>query len=69
MDMQLFSSARLGPLELGNRMVMAPLTRCRALDNVPNVLMAEYYAQRAGFGLIVAEGTWPAPRVTPTTRR
>lgn len=69
MDMQLFSSARLGPLELGNRMVMAPLTRCRALGNVPNAPMAEYYAQRAGFGLIVAEGTAPsARRVTPTTR-
>jgi len=69
MNMQLFSSARLGPLELGNRMVMAPLIRYRALGNVPIALMAEYYGQRAGFGLIVAEGTWPAQRVTPTTRR
>jgi len=60
MEMQLFSPARLGPLELRNRMVMAPLTRCRALGNVPNALMAEYYAQRAGFGLIVAEGTAPS---------
>lgn len=60
MKMQLFSPARLGPLELENRMVMAPLTRCRALGNVPNSLMAEYYGQRAGFGLIVAEGTAPS---------
>ena len=69
MDMQLSSPARLGPLELGNRMVMAPLTRCSAPGNVPNALMAEYYAQHAGFGLIVAEGTRPAQRVTPITRR
>ena len=47
----------LGDLQLKNRIVMAPLTRTRA-DNqgkVPNKLMAEYYAQRAGAGLIITE--------------
>ena len=50
----------LGDLKLKNRIVMAPLTRTRA-DNqgkVPNELMAEYYAQRAGAGLIITEGTF-----------
>jgi len=40
---------------------MAPLTRSRAIDNVPNELMAHYYAQRASVGLIVSEGTSPSP--------
>jgi N-ethylmaleimide reductase len=54
----LFSPLRLGAIELPNRIFMAPLTRCRADDgHVPNALMAEYYAQRAGAGLIVAEAT------------
>ncbi|NNM01542.1 MAG: alkene reductase [Gammaproteobacteria bacterium] len=44
-----------------NRVVMAPMTRCRAIDNTPNAMMAEYYAQRAGAGLIVTEGTSPSP--------
>ena len=49
-------------LQLKNRVVMAPLTRSRAVDkNTPNALMAEYYAQRAGAGLIVTEGTSPSP--------
>ena len=58
---QLFSPARIGNLDLKNRMVMAPLTRSRALHNIPNDLMAEYYAQRAGAGLIITEGTSPSP--------
>src|SRR5258706_14772318 len=58
---QLFSPARIGKLDLKNRMVMAPLTRSRALHNIPNDLMAEYYAQRAGAGLIITEGTSPSP--------
>jgi N-ethylmaleimide reductase len=41
--------------------VMCPLTRSRAIDNVPNDLMAEYYAQRASVGLIITEGTSPSP--------
>jgi N-ethylmaleimide reductase len=57
----LFSPASLGPLKLQNHLVMAPLTRSRALGNVPNALMAEYYAQRSSAGLIVTEGTSPSP--------
>lgn len=57
----LFSSTSLGPLTLQNRLVMAPMTRNRATGNVPNDLMAEYYAQRASAGLIITEGTSPSP--------
>lgn len=57
----LFTPLELGPLHLPNRIVMAPLTRCRALGNVPNDLMARYYALRAEAGLIISEGTSPSP--------
>jgi len=59
----LFSSVRMGNLELPNRIVMAPLTRMRAgpIDHVPTALQAEYYAQRASAGLIVAEATAISP--------
>lgn len=57
----LFSGFQLGNIKLKNKLVMAPLTRCRAIDNIPNDLMAEYYAQRAGAGLIITEGTAPSP--------
>lgn len=58
----LFDSYRLGSLTLRNRVVMAPLTRNRAAaGNVPTALMAEYYAQRASAGLIVAEATQVVP--------
>jgi len=57
----LFSKTTLGPLELQNRLVMAPLTRNRAVGNVPNELMAQYYAQRSTVGLIITEGTSPSP--------
>ena len=54
----LFSPARLGGLELSNRIVMAPLTRSRATDDgVVGELQATYYAQRASAGLIIAEAT------------
>lgn len=54
----LFTPTSLGRLALPNRIVMAPLTRCRADSNhVPTPIMAEYYAQRASAGLIVAEAT------------
>ncbi len=54
----LFSPLSLGSLELPNRILMAPLTRCRAdADHVPSPLIAEYYAQRASAGLIIAEAT------------
>jgi N-ethylmaleimide reductase len=46
---------------LKNHIVMAPMTRSRAIDNIPNDLMAEYYGQRTGAGLIVTEGTAPSP--------
>ncbi len=62
MDRKLFSTYRLGNLELKNRAVMAPMTRSRATrDNIPVGLMAEYYGQRAGAGLIITEGTSPSP--------
>ncbi|HHZ8194292.1 TPA: alkene reductase [Pseudomonas aeruginosa] len=58
----LFDPIMLGDLELPNRIVMAPLTRCRADEGrVPNALMAEYYAQRAGAGLILSEATAVTP--------
>ncbi len=54
----LFTPVSLGALALSNRIVMAPLTRCRAdANHVPTELMAEYYTQRAGAGLIIAEAT------------
>ncbi|MEZ5384046.1 MAG: alkene reductase [Prosthecobacter sp.] len=56
--MKLLSSLTAGALHLPNRILMAPLTRCRAdADHVPTPLMAEYYAQRASAGLIIAEAT------------
>jgi N-ethylmaleimide reductase len=59
----LFSAYRLGDLALSNRLVMAPMTRGRALDgNVPNSLSATYYAQRASAGLIVTEATQVSPQ-------
>ncbi|MDQ2084270.1 alkene reductase [Xanthobacteraceae bacterium Astr-EGSB] len=57
----LFSKTTLGSLSLQNRLVMCPLTRSRAIGNVPNDLMVEYYAQRASAGLIITEGTSPSP--------
>jgi N-ethylmaleimide reductase len=54
----LFQKLPLGALELPNRILMAPLTRCRAeVGHVPGPLMAEYYVQRASAGLIIAEAT------------
>ncbi|WP_076789897.1 alkene reductase [Chlorobium sp. KB01] len=57
----LFSPATLGPITLQNRMVMAPMTRSRATGNIPNALMAAYYAQRSSAGLIITEGTSSSP--------
>jgi len=57
----LFSKTVLGPLTLQNHLVMCPLTRNRAIDNIPNALMAQYYTQRASVGLIITEGTSPSP--------
>jgi N-ethylmaleimide reductase len=57
----LFSALRIGALDLPNRVVMAPMTRSRAIGGVPNALMRDYYAQRASAGLIVSEGIAPSP--------
>ncbi|MDE2501415.1 MAG: alkene reductase, partial [Burkholderiales bacterium] len=58
----LFDPVSIRSLSLKNRVVMAPMTRSRAVDaNTPNALMAEYYGQRASAGLIVTEGTSPSP--------
>ncbi len=56
-----FTPYKLGDIVLHNRLVMAPMTRCRAIDNIPNNLMAEYYSQRASTGLIITEGTAVSP--------
>jgi N-ethylmaleimide reductase len=58
---KLFSPGTLGSLTLQNHLVMSPLTRNRATGNIPNELMAEYYAQRGAAGLIITEGTSPSP--------
>jgi len=58
----LLDPLKLGALQLPNRVIMAPLTRCRASEGrVPNVLMAEYYRQRASAGLIISEATAVTP--------
>lgn len=57
---KLFTKTKLGNLELKNHIVMAPLTRSRAINNIPNDLMVEYYTQRAGAGLIITEGSAPS---------
>lgn len=57
----LFQPFASSTLSIRNRIVMAPMTRNRAIGNVPNALMAEYYAQRASIGLIVTEGASPSP--------
>ena len=56
--MNLFTPIQFGLINAKNRIIMAPLTRCRAsIGHVPNDLMAEYYSQRASAGLIIAEAT------------
>ena len=57
----LFTPIKIGSMEVKNRIVMAPMTRCRAIGNVPNELMAKYYGQRSDAGLIITEGTSPSP--------
>jgi N-ethylmaleimide reductase len=54
---RLFTSAKLGTHTLPNRIVMAPMTRLRAIDGMANSTMADYYSQRATAGLIVTECT------------
>ncbi|MEN0074953.1 MAG: alkene reductase [Paracraurococcus sp.] len=63
MTADLFQPFQLGPLALPNRVVMAPLTRSRAgSKGIPGPLNAEYYAQRASAGLIIAEATQISPQ-------
>ena len=57
----LFSAYQLGGTTLQNRIVMAPMTRNRAISNVPNNLMVKYYSSRAAAGLIITEGVSPSP--------
>ncbi|WAH59822.1 alkene reductase [Pseudomonas silvicola] len=58
----IFDPIKLGDLELPNRIIMAPLTRCRADEGrVPNAMMSEYYVQRASAGLILTEATSVTP--------
>jgi N-ethylmaleimide reductase len=62
-SVDIFSPFRLGPLDLPNRVVMAPMTRNRAAPgNVLTALNATYYAQRSGAGLIVSEATQVSPQ-------
>lgn len=57
---KLFTATKVGAIEVKNRIVMAPMTRCRAIGNTPNDSMATYYQQRATAGLIITEGTSPS---------
>lgn len=60
-DLNLFSSFELGDIDLKNRVVMAPMTRSRAVENnTANELIGTYYEQRSSAGLIITEGTAPA---------
>ncbi len=61
MNNDLFQATTLAGLPLKNRIVMSPMTRNRSLGNIPHHLVATYYGQRAGAGLIVTEGTSPSP--------
>lgn len=62
-DKDLFSQYRMGDITLPNRMVMAPMTRDRAVDaNVPGSLAITYYVQRASAGMIITEGSQVSPQ-------
>ena len=60
----LFDPIKIGDIQLSNRIIMAPLTRSRAIGEgrVPNALMTEYYVQRASAGLIISEATAVTPQ-------
>ncbi|WPV01963.1 alkene reductase [Mucilaginibacter sp. cycad4] len=58
---KLFAPFQKGTFQLKNHLVMAPVTRSRAIGNIPTKVMATYYAQHSGAGLIVTEGTSPSP--------
>lgn len=58
---EIFKDFRKNGIDLKNHIVMAPMTRSRAINNLPNELMAKYYQQRSEAGLIITEGTAPTP--------
>lgn len=60
-DINLFSPVKLGAYTLPNRMIMAPMTRLRAIETIPQPIMATYYTQRASAGLIITECTMVSP--------
>src|ERR1700740_2023679 len=60
-NQKLFSPAKIGSIELKNRIVMSPMTRSRAIGNITNDLVATYCGQPADAGLIITEGTSPSP--------
>ncbi len=60
MNNHLFSTYQLGNITLQNRIVMSPMTRSRAVGNIPNALMERYYSQRSTAGLIITEGVSPS---------
>ena len=65
-EARLFQPGRIGCIDIANRIVMAPLTRCRADEAAGDVpgsdINVEYYRQRSGAGLIISEGTQISPR-------
>lgn len=61
MENILYSPYKLRQIEMKNRIVMAPMTRSRAIGNIPNEMMADYYSQRTEAGLLITEGTAPSP--------
>ena len=58
--MKIYTTHKIGNIELKNRIVMAPMTRSRALNNISNDHMVAYYEERADAGLIITEGTAPS---------
>jgi len=59
--LKIFTPTKVGAIEVKNRIVMSPMTRCRAIGNIPGDLLVKYYGQRTGAGLIITEGTSPSP--------
>lgn len=60
-SLKLLQPVTVGNNVLKNRMAMAPMTRCRAINNLANDLIKQYYTQRASAGLIITEGVSPSP--------
>ncbi|MEK2688063.1 alkene reductase [Bdellovibrio sp. GT3] len=61
MNRLLFQPVQMGRIKLSNRVVMAPMTRSRAIGNLANDMIVKYYADRASAGLIITEGISPSP--------